>query len=41
MSTSELKRMKGREAELSQLKPMYAELALENEAMKALIRNKL
>jgi len=37
MSASELKRMKDLEAELSQLKRMYADLALENRAMKDLI----
>jgi len=37
MSVSDLKRMKEMEAELSQLKRMYADLALENRAMKGLI----
>ena len=37
LSISELKRMKEMEAELSQLKRMYANLALENQAMKNLI----
>ena len=37
MSVSDLKRMKEIEAELSQLKRMYADLALENRAMKDLI----
>lgn len=41
MSASELKRMKDLEAELSQLKRMYADLALENRAMKDLIEKKL
>jgi len=34
MSAPELKRLKDMEAELSQLKRMYADLALENRAMK-------
>lgn len=37
MSASELKRMKDLETELSQLKRMYTDLALENRAMKDLI----
>ena len=41
MSASELKRLKDTEAELSQLKRMYADLALENRAMKDLIEKKL
>lgn len=41
MSASELKRMKDLETELSQLKRMYADLALENRAMKDLIEKKL
>ena len=41
MSVSDLKRMKEMEAELSQLKRMYADLALENRAMKDLIEKKL
>ena len=41
MSVSDLKRMKEMEAELSQLKRMYADLALENRAMKDLIGKKL
>ena len=41
MSVSELKRLKEVEAELSQLKRMYADLALENRAMKDLIEKKL
>lgn len=39
MSVSELKRMKEMEQELSQMKKMYADLALENKAMKDLIEN--
>lgn len=41
MEASDLKRMKDMEAELSQLKRMYADLALENRAMKDLIEKKL
>lgn len=41
MSASELKRLKDMEAELTQLKRMYADLALENRAMKDLIEKKL
>ena len=41
MSASELKRLKETEAELSQYKKMYAELALENYALKDLIEKKL
>jgi putative transposase len=41
MEVSDLKRMKELEAELSQYKRMYAELARENDAMKALIEKKL
>ena len=41
MSASELKRVKELEVELSQLKRMYADLALENRAMKDLIEKKL
>jgi putative transposase len=41
MSASELKRLKDTEAELSQLKRMYADLAVENRAMKDLIEKKL
>ncbi len=37
MEASDLKRIKEMERELSQLKRMYAELALENRAMKDLI----
>jgi len=41
METSDLKRMKELETEVSQYKRMYAELARENDAMKALIAKKL
>ena len=41
MSASELKRTKELEAENAKLKRMYAELALENRAMKELIEKKL
>ena len=41
MSASELKRMNEMETELSQLKRMYADLALENRATKDLIEKKL
>jgi len=41
MDASELKRLKEIEAELSQYKRMYAELARENDAMKDLIAKKL
>lgn len=41
MNASELKKMKEMEQELSQLKSMYADLALENKAMKDLIEKKL
>jgi putative transposase len=41
MSASELKRLKETEAELSQYKKMYAELAPENYALKDLIEKKL
>ena len=37
LSVSQLKRMKETEAELSQLKRMYADLALENRALKDVI----
>lgn len=40
MTASDLKRLKEVEAELSQLKRMYADLALENRAMKDLIEKK-
>ena len=41
MQASDLKRMRELEAELSQMKRMYADLALENRAMKDLIEKKL
>jgi putative transposase len=41
MEPSDLKRTKELETELSQLKRMYADLALENRAMKDLITKKL
>ena len=41
MEPSDLKRTKELEGELSQLKRMYADLALENRAMKDLITKKL
>ena len=41
MSASELKRLEETEAELSQYKKMYAELAHENYALKDLIEKKL
>lgn len=41
LDASELKRMKDLEGELSQLKRMYADLTLENRAMKDLIEKKL
>lgn len=41
MSASELKRVKDLEAENAKLKRMYADLALENRAMKDLIEKKL
>ena len=41
MSASELKRMKELEAEHSKLKRMYADLAMENDALKELIEKKL
>ena len=41
MSASELKRLKETEAELSQYKKMYAELAHENYALKDLLEKKL
>jgi putative transposase len=41
MSASDLKRLKETEQELSQLKRMYADMALENRALKALIEKKL
>lgn len=41
MAVSDLKRMKEMEVELSRLKRMYADMALENRAMKDLIEKKL
>jgi putative transposase len=41
VSVSELKRMKELEAENAKLKRMYAELALENAAIKDLLSTKL
>ena len=41
MAASDLKRMKEMETELSRLKRMYAEMALENHALKDLIEKKL
>lgn len=41
MDASDLRRTKELESELSQLKRMYADLALENRAMKDLIAKKL
>jgi putative transposase len=41
MNASDLKRMKEMDAELSQLKRMYADMALENRALKDLIEKKL
>ena len=41
MSASELKRLREVEAENAKLKRMYAELALENTALKDLIEKKL
>lgn len=41
MSASDLKRMKEMETELSKLKRMYADLALENRALKDVIEKKL
>lgn len=41
MEASDLKRIKEMERELSQFKRMYAELALENRAMKDVIEKKL
>jgi putative transposase len=41
MEASDLKRVRELESELSQFKRMYAELARENDAMKALIEKKL
>ena len=41
MSASDLKRLKEIEGEVTQYKRMYAELARENEALKALLAKKL
>lgn len=41
MDASDLKRMKEMEQELSQLKRMFADMALENRALKDLIEKKL
>lgn len=41
MAASDLKRMKELELELSRLKRMYADMALENRAMRDLIEKKL
>jgi len=41
MDASDLKRLKEMERELSQLKRMYADMALENRALKDLIEKKL
>jgi len=41
MEASDLKRMKEMESELSRLKRMYADLAMENHALKDLIEKKL
>ena len=41
MEASDLKRIKDMERELSQFKRMYADLALENRALKDLIEKKL
>ena len=41
LSVSELKRIREVEAEHTKLKRMYADLAMENEALKALIEKKL
>jgi len=41
MSASDLKRLKEMERELSQLKRMYADVSLENRALKDLIEKKL
>jgi putative transposase len=41
MQASDLKRLKELERELSQLKRMYADMALENHALKDLIEKKL
>ena len=41
MSASDLKRMREMEEEMSKLKRMYADLAMENRALKDLIEKKL
>jgi putative transposase len=41
MQASDLKRLKETEAELSKLKRMYADLSMENDALKDLIEEKL
>ncbi len=41
MQASDLKRLKEAEAELSKLKRMYADLSMENDALKDLIEKKL
>ena len=41
LSVSELKRIKELETELSKLKRMYADLAMENDAIKSLLEKKL
>jgi putative transposase len=41
MNASDLKRMKEMEEEMSKLKRMYADLAMENRALKELIEKKL
>ena len=41
MNASDLKRLKEMEQELSQLKRMYADMALENRALRDLIEKKL
>ncbi len=41
MSASDLKRLKEMERELSQLKRMYADMAMENRALKDLLEKKL
>ncbi len=41
MNASDLKRMKELERELSQLKRMYADVAMENRALRDLIEKKL
>lgn len=41
MSPSELKRMRELEADLSKLKRMYADMAMENQALKDLLEKKL